>query len=851
MTDLDVAVRLRLVNLLSKEAKVAAKDIAGVGAAAGKLDGKAASRVAEALGKASSASDKLGVSLGKTSMAAEKIGGKATGRLTGELGKAWTVSAKLGGSLERTAAAANKAAQGVARIGQGSAAIDSTRRRIDQLTKSNIALGMSQRRLVSANMIAGMSRSGGGGIGGMAAAGAAGVALGRHGANKRQEVLREAASHITPNAYLIGAGGAVVAGAAIGGTAAALAATGAFATKEAIDRNKALAGVQKKVDLAPGATWDDLEKKIGKISRSLGMSYTEAADIFAQGGQGNVAYKDLDGFATLGAKVATAWDVGAREAAQMLTEVKAQTGWTIPQLQKFGDKVNGLGDVSAAAEKDIAKMWQRASAGAEVAGVSYDDSLAAMTALRSVGMQDEVASRFFGQLSSRLRTAASLKDDAQEAFKAIGLTAKQVQKGMEKDALGTMIDFLERLAKSKDGISVAKGVGGQEWFDEILLFKKSLPELKRLVDYLKSNQWENSLDKALTIDLGTTTKKLERAYQALLHIGAEAAKPILPYIDHVADKLTAASERKDKAAQASTILAKGVNDKLSEEEAQRLGSDPALVTRVAQQREAERRELATARYAREKVAVQVSSARAAGSGGLADIASMTAEMRKLDAQIAYLERRVELAKETPPETPAVRKEGLRGAFGRANPKLVEALEGKVKAYDTAMTTRDLFPNSEEARQKAQKLGDELVAIFQRVDLTPEARKIIDTFATAIGAQGSRVDAEAQAIRDRLQQILGAPIVVKIEPRLSGARGLGGSTGVGGGAAGGSGGPTDSSGGATPRKKTSSRGDVHFHVAQANFHGVKDVVSLHRQISAFADRRARAARDDALHDIDVG
>jgi hypothetical protein len=84
--------------------------------------------------------------------------------------------------------------------------------------------------------------------------------------------------------------------------------------------------------------------------------------------------------------------------------------------------------------------------------------------------------------------------------------------------------------------------------------------------------------------------------------------------------------------------------------------------------------------------------------------------------------------------------------------------------------------------------------------------------------------------------------VKIEPRLSGARGAGGSTGSGGGA----------SGGATPKKKTSGlSGDVHFHVREANFHGVRDISSLKRQVLADADRRARSSRDSALHDIDVG
>jgi hypothetical protein len=41
------------------------------------------------------------------------------------------------------------------------------------------------------------------------------------------------------------------------------------------------------------------------------------------------------------------------------------------------------------------------------------------------------------------------------------------------------------------------------------------------------------------------------------------------------------------------------------------------------------------------------------------------------------------------------------------------------------------------------------------------------------------------------------------------------------------------------------------IQTAHFHGVKDLKGSHRQAVAMIDRSARARRDGALHDTDVG
>ncbi|WP_036280709.1 phage tail tape measure protein [Methylocystis sp. ATCC 49242] len=373
----------------------------------------------------------------------------------------------------------------------------------------------------------------------------------------------DVASFALPGAagMMVGMGGAAVAGAAVGGVST-------VAIKEAISRNKAFAEIQKKVTLDAGDSWSTLDRKIANVSTSIGKSYQDVAAIFAQGGQSGVAYKDLDAFALLGAKVSTAWDISAREAAQMLTEVRAQTGKSIADLEVFADKINGLGDVSAAAEKDIGAMSQRAMAGMKAAGVGENDALAMMTALRGVGMETDVAARFLTAFTSKLRTASTLGKGAAAAFKEIGLSGKQVEEGMQTKPMETMIDLLERVGKAKNSVGTMKSLVGAEWWDEATRMQQALPEIIRLLDYLGGGTWRKSMQGAMDIETGTTEAKLEKLKQSLLDIAAQAAKPVvLPWLDSIADKwasaanrMRAATEESEKARSRATPVGESVVD---------------------------------------------------------------------------------------------------------------------------------------------------------------------------------------------------------------------------------------------------------------------------------------------------
>lgn len=345
-----------------------------------------------------------------------------------------------------------------------------------------------------------------------------------------REKISDFAAYALPGAAGMAAG---IGGAAVGGLAVGGAAT--YGLRQAISFDKAMADVRKKVNIDAGKSIDDVETMINKTARSIGMAREEVAQLAAQAGQSGVAFKDLGEFMQIAAKASSAWDVPAKEAAQTMAEIRAQTGWTNKELETYADKINFLGDISAAAEKDISSMWARTSSGAKEAGVSYDDAMVALTALRSVGMQEDVATRAFGQFSSRLRTASSQPKAAQAAIKGLGFTAKGLEKGMQTDAMGTMIKFLDALGKSKDAVKYAVGFGGKEWWDEFLRFKSALPEMIRLHRELSSGKAAGSLNQALKIDQATTDNHLKRFKALTSEIGDRMTRFVLPPINELLD----------------------------------------------------------------------------------------------------------------------------------------------------------------------------------------------------------------------------------------------------------------------------------------------------------------------------
>lgn len=350
------------------------------------------------------------------------------------------------------------------------------------------------------------------------------MASARAGLTRIRDGVGDFASAAIPG-YALGAGGATLGGLAVGGA-------GFYALREAVTFEKAMADVKKKVTLDAGASWDDVEAMINKTARSTGLSRESVAALAAQAGQAGVAYKDLAGFMDTAAKAASAWDIDAKESAQTLSQIRAQTGWTNKELSEYADKVNYLGDISAAAEKNISEMWARASEGAKAAGLNYDDSMVFLTAMRGVGMDKDVSARALGAISTKLRIADSLPKGAKAALQSIGLRPKDVEQHMRRDGAGTLLSVLDRINKSRDSAKVSQELFGAEWSDEAQrLAGGAREEAIRLRKALASGDWKGSTEKSFQEGMKTTQSHWDRTKNLASELADKSTRGVLPYLN--------------------------------------------------------------------------------------------------------------------------------------------------------------------------------------------------------------------------------------------------------------------------------------------------------------------------------
>ncbi|SFC22021.1 phage tail tape measure protein, TP901 family, core region [Bosea sp. CRIB-10] len=504
----------------------------------------------------------------------------------------------------------------------------------------------------------------------------------------------------------------------------------------AISREKAMAEVKKKVELPQGQNWDGLEKQISQMAITYGRKFEDIAAIVAEAGASNIDFSALPRFTKLATKAAIGWDMDMREAAQKLFEIKAARGSTIDQLEEIADLVNDQEDNSAAKARDVVEMFQRAGEAGDTAGVDMKASIAFLTALRSGGMQPEVASRMFAAFAGGLRTITSGSEKAQEAIKQLGLDPAAVEKGMQTNSVGTIVDLFQRLEKSGDQAKIALQLFGKEWWDDVLRAKKVLPEFMRLLDRTKDPQtYAGSLDKGLNVELATTSTHLSRLSALASDVGDRLGRWALPAINEGVERVIAGLDAIDKRAEQkkeveSLAQSQAKGEALTPEQREKLAGDHQMALAVKR-----RSNQISAQSDYEETTARTAQAEPA------DVLDERRQLlrRQLQRQVDTLESEQKLAP---------------GEFGLGKQKKLQALRNQLaeipaQAQERRVAAPDPRRPADQA-ERGQADRGEAEAQRERVrQITSRVQALDDLAATASNPadkQGFKGDADVQRAR---------------------------------------------------------------------------------------------------------
>lgn len=235
----------------------------------------------------------------------------------------------------------------------------------------------------------------------------------------------------------------------------ALAKSVAAPVKAAMDLESAMADVAKVTNF-DDAGLKGFERSLRDLAVSeIPLAVTELTALAAAAAQSGVPEAELLDFTRTTAKAAVAWEVSGASAGESLAKLRSALGLTNKEVGLYADVINHLSDNTASSAPDLVDFARRVAAQGEFFGIARDQSLAFGAAMIGAGAQSEVASTSFRNMGRALTRGASATKRQAAAYGKLGLNAVTVAKNMQKDAVPTILDVMERLSKLPDYVQAS------------------------------------------------------------------------------------------------------------------------------------------------------------------------------------------------------------------------------------------------------------------------------------------------------------------------------------------------------------------------------------------------------------
>lgn len=314
----------------------------------------------------------------------------------------------------------------------------------------------------------------------------------------------------------------------------------------AVKFESSMADVRKVVDFDSPEQFKQMGKDILDLSTRIPMAAEGLAQIVAAGGQSGIARDELLGFAESAAKMGVAFDITAEQAGDMMAKWRTAFKMGQSDVVKLADKINFLGNTTAASAPLISDVVTRIGPLGSVGGVASGEIAALGASLVGSGVTSEIAATGIKNLILALVSGESATKSQNEAFAALGLNAVDMAKYMQKDARGAILSVLEavqRLDKEQQA-SVMAELFGKESISAIAPLLSNLDALKTNFDAVSdASKYAGSMEKEFQTRAETTANAMElmnnSIYRTKVAIGQGLLSAIAPVASVVADAATA------------------------------------------------------------------------------------------------------------------------------------------------------------------------------------------------------------------------------------------------------------------------------------------------------------------------
>ncbi|WP_370854744.1 phage tail tape measure protein [Megasphaera sp.] len=308
------------------------------------------------------------------------------------------------------------------------------------------------------------------------------------------------------------------------------------ATKAAVDFESAMADVRKVVDFDTPQQFAQMNEDVLKLSTNLPMAADDIAKIVAAGGQAGIARQDLMQFAEDAVKMGVAFDVTAEQAGDMMAKWRSAFKLNQQDVVALADKINYLGNTTAASAPLISDVVTRIGPLGEIGGVASGEIAALGASMIATGVQSDVAATGIKNLILGMTSGEGATKSQAAAFQQLGFDAADMAKRMQTDAKGAIMDVfraLQSLPKDQQA-SVLADLFGKESIGAIAPLLTNLDALesnfKKVGD---ASQYAGSMEAEYQARSRTTANQLQLAKNAIVAVGIGIGSALLPAINGV------------------------------------------------------------------------------------------------------------------------------------------------------------------------------------------------------------------------------------------------------------------------------------------------------------------------------
>ncbi|WP_267382219.1 MULTISPECIES: phage tail tape measure protein [unclassified Sphingomonas] len=325
----------------------------------------------------------------------------------------------------------------------------------------------------------------------------------------------------------------------------------AAVAKDAMNLEDKMAGVRK-VSGMSALEIGKMAADIQQMTRTIPLTAVELAGITEDAAAAGVGHgmkdqrQQLVDFATQAAKMGTAFGMSADEAGTTMMAWREAFQAPLPELKRLGDQVNALNAKFGGKGPEIAQVIESIGSLGKVAGVSSPQVAALASRLSSLHVAPEIAATGIKNLMLQLNMGSSARKRLLMGYKAIGVDAVAIAKGMQTNAGATILDVFDRVARlpKVQQTATLTNMFGRESVAPIAAMLTGLDQLKARFDLVSdASVYGGQVQREYDRRLATSSNQLKLADNRFTALKITIGTRLLPTINLAADKLGALFDR--------------------------------------------------------------------------------------------------------------------------------------------------------------------------------------------------------------------------------------------------------------------------------------------------------------------